>query len=127
MTTIAASEVPVASRSSYPSQRMSSGTMIVPPPTPNSPLKAPAPVAITARRTSRDDIGGHTTGVPAPTADALAESLRPLTQDPSRAAVFCDIDGTLAPIVGRAEEAHVREEISRLLASLGRRYACVAC
>jgi trehalose 6-phosphate phosphatase len=101
--------------------------MIVPPPTPKSPLKAPAPVAITARRASRDDIGGHTTGVSAPTADALAESLRPITQDPSRAAVFCDIDGTLAPIVQRADEAHVREEVSLLLGKLGRRYTSVAC
>jgi trehalose 6-phosphate phosphatase len=41
--------------------------------------------------------------------------------------VFCDIDGTLAPIVQRAEEAHVRDEISRLLGRLGRRYGCVAC
>jgi trehalose 6-phosphate phosphatase len=65
--------------------------------------------------------------VSAPTADALAESLRPLTEDPSRAAVFCDIDGTLAPIVRRAEEAHVREDVSRLLARLARRYTCVAC
>ena len=63
----------------------------------------------------------------APTAEALAASLRPLTEDPPRAAVFCDIDGTLAPIVRRAEEAHVREEISVLLGRLGRRYGCVAC
>ena len=63
----------------------------------------------------------------APAADALAESLRPLTEDPSRAAVFCDIDGTLAPIVERAEEALVAEEVSRLLGGLARRYACVAC
>jgi trehalose 6-phosphate phosphatase len=101
--------------------------MIVPPPPPNSPLNAPAPVAIAARRASRDDIGGHTTGVSAPTAEALAESLRPLTADPPRAAVFCDIDGTLAPIVERAEEAHVKEEVSVLLGRLGRRYGCVAC
>jgi trehalose 6-phosphate phosphatase len=65
--------------------------------------------------------------VSAHTANALAETLRPLTQDPGRAAVFCDIDGTLAPIVQRAEEAHVREEISVLLGRLGRRYRCVAC
>jgi trehalose 6-phosphate phosphatase len=65
--------------------------------------------------------------VSAPTAEALAESLRPITGDPARAAVFCDIDGTLAPIVRRADEAHVREEISVLLGRLGRRYACVAC
>jgi trehalose 6-phosphate phosphatase len=65
--------------------------------------------------------------VSAPTADALAESLRPLTENPSGAAVLCDIDGTLAPIVRRAEEAHVPEEVSRLLARLARRYGCVAC
>ncbi|HEY1358162.1 MAG TPA: trehalose-phosphatase [Thermoleophilaceae bacterium] len=63
----------------------------------------------------------------APTADALAESLRPLTEDPARAGVFCDIDGTLAPIVHRAEEAHVQKDVSRLLAGLARRYGCVAC
>jgi trehalose 6-phosphate phosphatase len=65
--------------------------------------------------------------VSAPTAETLRESLRPLTEDPQRAAVFCDIDGTLAPIVRRPEEARVREEISLLLSRLGRRYGCVAC
>ena len=63
----------------------------------------------------------------APTAETLRESLRALTADPERAAIFCDIDGTLAPIVRRPEEAHVREEISLLLSRLGRRYGCVAC
>lgn len=63
----------------------------------------------------------------APTAETLAESLRPLTDDPSQAAVLCDIDGTLAPIVARPEESHVREEVSLLLSRLGRRYGCVAC
>jgi trehalose 6-phosphate phosphatase len=65
--------------------------------------------------------------VSAPTAETLRESLRPLTDDPERAAIFCDIDGTLAPIVRRPEQAHVREEISLLLSRLGRRYGCVAC
>ena len=65
--------------------------------------------------------------MPAPTADTLRESLRPLTGDPGRAAVFCDIDGTLAPIVSRPEQAHVREEVALLLGRLGRRYDCVAC
>jgi trehalose 6-phosphate phosphatase len=65
--------------------------------------------------------------VSAPPADALAESLRPLTEEPSKAAIFCDIDGTLAPIVNRAEEAHVPEEVSKLLGRLGRRYGLVAC
>jgi trehalose 6-phosphate phosphatase len=62
--------------------------------------------------------------VSAPTAEKL---FRPLTQDPGRAAIFCDIDGTLAPIVDRADEAHVPEEVSLLLGRLGRRYGCVAC
>jgi trehalose 6-phosphate phosphatase len=65
--------------------------------------------------------------VSAAPADALAESLRPLRDDPERAAIFCDIDGTLAPIVQRPDEAHVKEEVSRLLGRLGRRYGCVAC
>jgi trehalose 6-phosphate phosphatase len=57
----------------------------------------------------------------------LEEALRPLTADPARAAVFCDVDGVLAPIVRRAEDAHVREETSVVLGRLARRYACVAC
>jgi trehalose 6-phosphate phosphatase len=57
----------------------------------------------------------------------LAEALAPLTADPQRAAIFCDIDGTLAPIVRRPEDAHVREEASRLLGRLGRSYGLVAC
>jgi trehalose 6-phosphate phosphatase len=61
------------------------------------------------------------------TAEGLAEALHPLTEDPARAALFCDIDGTLAPIVRRAEEAHVREEVSVILGRLGRRFGCVAC
>jgi trehalose 6-phosphate phosphatase len=65
--------------------------------------------------------------VSAPTADTLAESLRPVTDDPGQAAIFCDIDGTLAPIVTRAEDAHVREEVSVLLGRLARRYRAVAC
>jgi trehalose 6-phosphate phosphatase len=65
--------------------------------------------------------------VSAPTAETLRDSLRPLTGDPRHAAIFCDIDGTLAPIVRRPEQAHVREEISLLLGRLGRRYGCVAC
>ena len=63
----------------------------------------------------------------APPAEALAEALRPLTSDPGRSAVFCDVDGVLAPIVRRPEDAHVREETSVLLGRLARRYACVAC
>ena len=62
-----------------------------------------------------------------PTADTLADALRPLTDDPGRAAVLVDIDGTLAPIVQRAQDAHVPKQTSRLLAALTRRYGLVAC
>jgi trehalose 6-phosphate phosphatase len=65
--------------------------------------------------------------VPAPTAETLAETLRPLTDVPRESAVFCDIDGTLAPIVQRAEDAKVSETTSRLLAAIARRYGSVAC
>ena len=65
--------------------------------------------------------------VSGPTADLVSESLQPLTTNPRQSAIFCDIDGTLAPIVARAERAHVPEEISKLLGRLGRRYGCVAC
>ena len=104
----------MASRCSYPSHRTSSGTMIAPPPTPNSPENAPAAVAIAARRT------GAYYG-------ACWRPSRPLTTDPERAAIFCDVDGTLAPIVRRPEDAHVPEETSRLLGRLARRYGLVAC
>ena len=58
---------------------------------------------------------------------AYAEALRPLTDDPGRGAIFLDIDGVLAPIVERAEDSHVPERSSRLIAGIGRRYGCVAC
>ena len=65
--------------------------------------------------------------MPAPTAETLAAALRPLTEDPSRAAILCDIDGTLAPIVSRHEEAHVPDKTSRLLGRAARRFGLVAC
>jgi trehalose 6-phosphate phosphatase len=57
----------------------------------------------------------------------VGESLQPLTASPKQGAIFCDIDGTLAPIVPRADEAQVPGEISKMLGRLGRRYGCVAC
>jgi trehalose 6-phosphate phosphatase len=59
--------------------------------------------------------------------ETLAETLRPLTDRPRSAAVLCDIDGTLAPIVDRAEDAAVPEHTSRLLGQIARRYGVVAC
>lgn len=65
--------------------------------------------------------------MPVPPVDTIAEALRPLTDRPAAAAVFCDVDGTLSPIVERAEEAAVPDSTSRLLARIGRRYGCTAC
>jgi trehalose 6-phosphate phosphatase len=72
-------------------------------------------------------MAGHTTAVSAHPSATLAEALGGLTADPSRAGIFCDIDGVLAPIVQRAEEAQVRQETSLLLGRLARRYAGVGC
>jgi trehalose 6-phosphate phosphatase len=65
--------------------------------------------------------------VAAPTSETLAEVLRPLTGAPEQGAILCDVDGTLAPIVERAESARVPPEASRALARLARRYGLVAC
>lgn len=53
--------------------------------------------------------------------------LRLLAAEPERAAVLLDVDGTLAPIVDRPEEARVPEATRRELARLAARYALVAC
>ncbi len=55
------------------------------------------------------------------------DSLRLLAAEPERAAVLLDVDGTLAPIVDRPEDARVPEETRRELARLAGRYALVAC
>jgi trehalose 6-phosphate phosphatase len=65
--------------------------------------------------------------MPVPPVETISEALRPLTDRPAEAAVLCDIDGTLAPIVERAEEATVPEATSRLLGRIARRYRVVAC
>ena len=65
--------------------------------------------------------------MPAPALETLAQALRPVSEARDHAAVLCDVDGTLSAIVERSDEAHVPEKTSRLLGSLGRRYALVAC
>ena len=57
----------------------------------------------------------------------MADLVGRLSEDPARAAVLLDVDGTLAPIVERAEDARVPEETRRELARLAGRYALVAC
>lgn len=53
--------------------------------------------------------------------------LAPLRTDPGRAAVLLDVDGTLAPIVRHADDAHVPEPTRAPLIEIARRYAVVAC
>jgi trehalose 6-phosphate phosphatase len=50
-----------------------------------------------------------------------------LRADPARAAILSDVDGTLAPIVPRPEEAAVPAGAGELLAGLSERYGLVGC
>lgn len=61
------------------------------------------------------------------TAGDWAASLGPLRDEPGRSAILTDVDGTLAPIVERAEEAAVPAAARELLARLSERYALVGC
>lgn len=56
-----------------------------------------------------------------------AESLEPLRSEPGRTAILTDVDGTLAPIVERAEDAAVPAAAREALAALTERYALVGC
>jgi trehalose 6-phosphate phosphatase len=56
---------------------------------------------------------------------AWQELLGPLRADPSRAAILTDVDGTLAPIVERAEDAAVPPAARATLARLTERYGLV--
>ncbi len=60
-------------------------------------------------------------------AATLMEALEPLRSDPLHSAVLLDIDGTLAPIVRHAEDAHVPEATRTLLIEIAKRYAVVGC
>jgi trehalose 6-phosphate phosphatase len=57
----------------------------------------------------------------------LAEALEPLRSEPSRAAILLDVDGTLAPIVRHADDAHVPEPTRVPLIAVAKRYGLVAC
>jgi trehalose 6-phosphate phosphatase len=59
--------------------------------------------------------------------DARSALLEALRADPSRTAILTDIDGTLAPIVGRPEQAAVPERAARLLERLSETYGLVGC
>lgn len=53
--------------------------------------------------------------------------LRPLRDEPARAAILTDVDGTLAPIVDRPEQAAVPPGATELLSELGERFGLVGC
>jgi trehalose 6-phosphate phosphatase len=57
----------------------------------------------------------------------LEHALDPLRTDPRRSAVLLDVDGTLAPIVRHADDAHVPEPTRALLIRVSRAYGTVAC
>jgi len=69
-------------------------------------------------------MSGHTRAV---TSALRSEALAPLRDNPARAAILFDIDGTLAPIVDQPSEARVPEQTRLLLIELARRYGVVAC
>jgi trehalose 6-phosphate phosphatase len=60
-------------------------------------------------------------------AATLVEALEPMRSDPAHAAVLLDIDGTLAPIVRHAADAHVPEATRSLLIEISKRYRMVGC
>jgi trehalose 6-phosphate phosphatase len=60
-------------------------------------------------------------------AATLVEALEPIRSDPTRAAVLLDIDGTLAPIVRHAADAHVPDATRSLLIEISKRYRVVGC
>src|ERR1700724_1674117 len=62
-----------------------------------------------------------------PPAATLVEALEPIRSDPGHAAILLDIDGTLAPIVRHAADAHVPEATRSLLIEIARRYEVVGC
>jgi trehalose 6-phosphate phosphatase len=53
--------------------------------------------------------------------------LEPLRAEPARAAILTDVDGTLAPIVPRPNEAAVPPRASELLVRLSERYGLLGC
>jgi trehalose 6-phosphate phosphatase len=60
-------------------------------------------------------------------AATLVEALGPIRSEPDSSAVLLDIDGTLAPIVRHADDAHVPEATRTVLISVSRRYRVVGC
>jgi trehalose 6-phosphate phosphatase len=56
-----------------------------------------------------------------------AELLAPLREDAGQAAILLDVDGTLAPIVGHADDARISEPMRSVLSAVARTYGMVGC
>jgi trehalose 6-phosphate phosphatase len=63
----------------------------------------------------------------APLTLRLVDPLALIATEPRKAALFLDVDGVLAPIVARPEDARVPAETRDVLRSLAGRYGLVAC
>ena len=100
---------------------------MTPPPTPKSAENRPATSPIAASRTTRSD---GLNAAPAPATPLLGSSavtapdrrlaalLAPLRERPGEAAVLCDVNGTLAPIVARPEDARLLDGAREVLEAL---------
>jgi trehalose 6-phosphate phosphatase len=58
---------------------------------------------------------------------SLGDLLAPLRERPERAAILLDVDGTLAPITTRADDAAVPDATRAVVAAVADRYGLVAC
>lgn len=100
---------------------------MMPPPTPNRLANNPAASPMAARRAVREAgespspaaaealLGSNAVTAPD---RRLAELLAPLRERPREAAVLCDVDGTLAPIVARPEDARLLDGAREVLEDL---------
>ena len=95
---------------------ISRGTITRPPPTPKSALNSPATSPIPTRRTTVSYGGVQ-----------IPDALRALAAEPPLAALLLDVDGTLAPIAPRPEDAVVPDETRAELRRLQSRYGLLAC
>ena len=132
MPTMVARLVPVAMRGEKANQAISNGTITVPPPTPKSPLNAPAavPMMTSLQRslTRRVLIAAILEAMSHSTdPDRLEEMIARLGADPARTAILTDIDGTIAPIVDRPEQAGIGPQARKALGAIHERFALVAC
>lgn len=64
---------------------------------------------------------------PLPQTPPRERILARLRESPARTAVLCDVDGTLAPVAPRPEDAHVPVKTRRILEALSARFGLVAC